>query len=187
MLRVYANKAVFDETRQPLGEGETIEETHGKFWTDPLLVVIPDPRTLLDDIKGWIEPKNLCNGQGMRWEYQLDETLLVKLTAPLAEHFTAWKEDRMDKTNCPLYMVLSGCGTGKSRMLDEMKELFKLAADRTAGEHKSELQKRLSEAYVFKVNFENGTSYKNDFPKENENEEFDISVRMLYQLIGIED
>ncbi|CAK4099806.1 unnamed protein product [Aphanomyces euteiches] len=149
MLRVYANEAVFDETRQPLGEGETIEETHGKFWTDPLLVVIPDPRTLLDDIKGWIEPKNLCNGQGMRWEYQLDETLLV----------TIW------------FSV----------------DVARLAADGTAGEHKSELQKRLSEAYVFKVNFENGTSYKNDFPKENENEEFDISVRMLYQLIGIED
>ncbi|KAF0716953.1 hypothetical protein As57867_002565, partial [Aphanomyces stellatus] len=118
----------------------------------------------------------------MRWKYQFDETLVGKLTTPLIEHYNAWESGYMDKTRNPLFMVLSGCGTGKSRMLDEMKELFKLAANRATGEHKSELQKRLSEAYVFKVNFENGTFYKNDFDEVHH----EVSVRMLYQLIGKE-
>ncbi|KAF0712464.1 Aste57867_4825 [Aphanomyces stellatus] len=183
-LHVYANKAAFDGKDkpdgkdEPLGVGETIED-HGKLWTDPLLVVVPGPATLLDCIKGWIEPKNLCNGKGMRWKYQFDETLVGKLTTPLVEHYNAWESGYMDKTRNPLFMVLSGCGTGKSRMLDEMKELFKLAANRATGEHKSELQKRLSEAYVFKVNFENGTFYKNDFDEVHH----EVSVRMLYQLL----
>ncbi|KAF0685737.1 Aste57867_22416 [Aphanomyces stellatus] len=176
-LFVYANKAAFDGKDEPLGLGETIED-NGKLWTDPLLVVVRGPATLLDCIEGWIEPKNLCNGNGMRWKYQFDETLVGKLTAPLVEHYNAWESGYMDKTRNPLFMVLSGCGTGKSRMLDEMKELFKLAAFRT----QHDLQKRICDAYVFKVNFENGTSYKADF----EESEYEVSVRMLYQLVGKE-
>ncbi|KAF0693323.1 Aste57867_15700 [Aphanomyces stellatus] len=174
-LFVYTNKAAFDGKDEPLGEGETIEDD-GKLWTDPLFVVVSGPATLLDCIDGWIEPKNLCNGKGMRWKYQFDETLVGKLTTPLVEHYNAWESGYMDKTQDPLFMVLSGCGTGKSRMLDEMKELFKLAAVRA----QHELQKRICDAYVFNVNFENGTSYNADF----EESEYEVSVRMLYQLLG---
>ncbi|KAF0703896.1 Aste57867_7477 [Aphanomyces stellatus] len=179
---VYANQAAFGaENRVPLRSSAVLTGL-GTDEDDALLVVVPGPATLLDCIKGWIEPKNLCNGKGMRWKYQFDETLVGKLTTPLVEHYNAWESGYMDKTRNPLFMVLSGCGTGKSRMLDEMKELFKLAANRATGEHKSELQKRLSEAYVFKVNFENGTFYKNDFDEVHH----EVSVRMLYQLVGME-
>ncbi|KAF0689250.1 Aste57867_19282 [Aphanomyces stellatus] len=174
---VYANQAAFGaENRVPLRSSAVLTGL-GTDEDDALLVVVPGPATLLDCIQGWIEPKSLCSGKGKRWEYQGDKALVEKLDAPLVCHYEAWKDGRQDKTVHPLFMVLSGCGTGKSRMLDEMKELFTSAAIRA--EHGG-LQERISDAYVFNVTFENATSYGAQF----EEAEHEVSVRMLYQLLG---
>ncbi|KAK1938140.1 hypothetical protein P3T76_009290 [Phytophthora citrophthora] len=73
---------------------------------------------------------------------------------------------------------MSGPGTGKSRMLDEMKGLLYEAAVRAKDQT---LIDRMKKPYLFRVTFENGTQATGsllnpDIP------ELDISYRMLYQL-----
>lgn len=75
-------------------------------------------------------------------------------------------------------LVLSGPGTGKSRMLDEMKALLCKAAVES---NSQDLIKRMENAYIFRVTFENGTSTVGSL-LDYENPELDIRFRMLYQL-----
>ncbi|KAG9402538.1 hypothetical protein AC1031_007148 [Aphanomyces cochlioides] len=73
----------------------------------------------------WREPKRLCRSSGQDWPYQGAPELATELTKPIAEHYKAWQ---MDKQNHTIILVLSGPGTGKSRMQDEMKGLLCEAA-----------------------------------------------------------
>lgn len=74
----------------------------------------------------------------------------------------------------PVFLTFSGPGTGKSRLLDEFQNLCLRALQK---EKYEELYERLEKAYVFKVTFENGTSYS-----KLREPSFEIGTRMLYQL-----
>lgn len=69
--------------------------------------------------------------------------------------------------------MLSGAGTGKSRLLDEFQSLCVAALQHSS----PELSCKVKDAYVFKVNFENGVS--TDPYHEGG---YSIGSRMLYQM-----
>ncbi|OQR89637.1 crinkler (CRN) domain-containing protein [Thraustotheca clavata] len=126
----------------------------------------------------WREPKRLCASVGQDWPYQGASKLAAELTKPLAQHYNAWQHKNEDKQNHVIILVMSGPGTGKSRMLDEMKGLLCEAA---VWSKNQALVKRMKSAYVFRVTFENGTAAVGSL-LDGKNPEFDISYRMLYQL-----
>ena len=55
--------------------------------------------------------------RGASWNYQHSETIQRILATQLADHFTAWQRKSTDKGDHPLFIVASGPGTGKSRLL----------------------------------------------------------------------
>ncbi|EGZ27799.1 hypothetical protein PHYSODRAFT_554186 [Phytophthora sojae] len=132
---------------------------------------------LLDSLE-WKKPRRLCASSGQDWPYQGESELAGHLVEPLALHYTAWYLQNEDKQNHAINLVLSGPGTGKSRMLDQMKGLMCAAA---ALSNNRKLKERMENAFVFSVTFENGTSATGSL-LDRDNPEFDISYRMLYQL-----
>ncbi|KAK1930433.1 hypothetical protein P3T76_014104 [Phytophthora citrophthora] len=125
----------------------------------------------------WNDTKSLCSSHGSTWKYQGKPELVETLVEPLVGHYNAWKRGDEDKQNHALHLVMSGPGTGKSRMLDEMKGLLYEAAVRSKDQT---LIDRMEKPYVFRVTFENGTQatgslFNPAIP------ELDISYRMLYQ------
>jgi len=91
----------------------------------------------------------------------------------LLTHYQAWKENNADKQLHPLFLSLSGPGTGKSRLLDEFHLLCKNACGDTG-----ELAARLQDAYVFKLTFENGST-----GFENDKMSIELGRRMMYQIM----
>jgi len=138
---------------------------------------VPTVEDLLKTLE-WREPKQFCGSSGRDWEYQGRTELVNKIEAPLVKHYNAWKDRRDDKQSHALFLVLSGPGTGKSRMLDEMKVLLYKAAEQSKNE---DLMQRMRNAYVFHVTFENGTLANSELLDSKE-AEFQVSYRMLYQL-----
>lgn len=99
--------------------------------------------------------------------------MLDTIQEPLPGHFAAWQENSTDKLRHPLFIVASGPGTGKSRLLQEFPALLdnlKLS---------EELMERIQQRFVFHVGFENGTPYDPNF---DTNVTFSIGRRMLFQL-----
>mmetsp|Transcript_3771 Transcript_3771/g.5769 ORF Transcript_3771/g.5769 Transcript_3771/m.5769 type:complete len:149 (-) Transcript_3771:631-1077(-) len=76
-----------------------------------------------------------------------------------------------DKQNNPLYIVFSGPGTGKSRLLEEFPRLARLSATTT------KMKKFLQEGVVFHVSLENGSTYIRN--NEGTNFETVIGSRMM--------
>ncbi len=126
----------------------------------------------------WREPKLFCTSDGHVWEYQGKSELADTIKDPLVEHYDAWQDGRQDKQSHALFLVLSGPGTGKSRMLDEMQNLLCAAAEQSK---KKDLMQRMKNAYVFHVTFENGTSVTGPLIN-SKTPELDIIYRMVYQL-----
>ncbi|KAJ1563142.1 hypothetical protein HK096_001911, partial [Nowakowskiella sp. JEL0078] len=93
----------------------------------------------------------------------------------MEQHFVHWKLNQIDKTTIPLYCVLDGAGSGKSKLLTELKTIAAKSVEN------KELRKRLQTVNVFNVSFENGTML--DLRIENDPLQA-IGTRMLYQLIG---
>jgi len=139
---------------------------------------VPTVEDLLKTLE-WREPKRFCTSSGKDWEYQGKSDLAITIKDPLVKHYQEWEDGSEDKQNHPLFLVLSGPGTGKSRMLDEMQVLLCLAAEQSK---KEDLMQRMKNAYVFHVSFENGTSATGKQLLNPEFPDFDISYRMLYQL-----
>ncbi|KAE8881653.1 hypothetical protein PF003_g34293 [Phytophthora fragariae] len=119
------------------------------------------------------------NFSGKDWPYQGASELVAVLTDPLLDHYKAWEAGNEDKQNHAINLVLSGPGTGKSRMLDEMKDLLCKAAERSKNQN---LVKRMASAYTFHVTFEDGTGSNGSLLLSDEVPEYDVSYRMLYQL-----
>ncbi|KAG9411203.1 hypothetical protein AC1031_016841 [Aphanomyces cochlioides] len=190
-LHVFKNKSAFDRKKKPLEEDSTIGKL-GSSKAEAFIVVVPahDLLAIQDAVEPpeqlqallqmleWRKPKRLCGSAGQDWTYQGSEVLVTTLVDPLVQHFKAWQIKNWDKQNHALNLVLSGPGTGKSRMLDEMKSLLCKAAELAEDE---ELISRMKTAFEFRVTFENGTAAIGSLI-DSANPEFDISYRMLYQL-----
>ncbi|KAF9409162.1 hypothetical protein BGZ76_005728, partial [Entomortierella beljakovae] len=121
-------------------------------------------------------PKPLLGTSGASWEYQASGALLRTMKDEIEAHFASFKAGHIDKSTMPMYLFLSGSGTGKSRNASE----FHNAAIQCIGHTNDELRRRLETAWVFHVSLENGFSLQ---PLENDPLKA-IGSRMLYQLLS---
>jgi hypothetical protein len=108
------------------------------------------------------------------------------------EHYTAYINGLIDKQHIPLYLFLSGAGTGKSRNAAELHKtaydcfngtLFPKHKDAELAKREEKLARMLENAFVFHISLENGTSlgYYDSDPWTA------IGSRMLLQLLGEPD
>ena len=112
----------------------------------------------------------------MVWEYQRSECLDKMLKEAIRCHYQNFKDGIIDKSCMPMYLFLSGAGTGKSRSAAEFSRTAVNCLDDGEDE---ELRERLRNAWVFHTTFENGTSLR-----QHEQEGFHaVGIRMLYQLL----
>lgn len=97
-------------------------------------------------------------------------------------HFSNYMDDHIDKTTIPLYLFLSGAGTGKSRNAAELDKTIHSCFDGTYFDKNEQLASQLRTSFVFHVSFENGTSlriYEDDPWKA-------IGTRMLLQALQVD-
>ncbi|KAF9101346.1 hypothetical protein BGX27_011512, partial [Mortierella sp. AM989] len=123
----------------------------------------------------YANPRPIISTPGVDWEYQASEDLLQTLREEVREHFDHFRAGMFDKTYMPLYLFLSGAGTGKSRNASE----FHRTAIQCLTEEDVELRNRLQNAWVFHVSLESNTAIRRD---EN-NATHAIGSRMLLQLL----
>ncbi|KAI8595726.1 hypothetical protein EDD21DRAFT_358778 [Dissophora ornata] len=102
------------------------------------------------------QPRPLVSSSGVSWEYQASEELLESLPIGFREHFRDFQSGQHDKIYMPLYLFLSGAGTGKSRNASE----FHLTALRCLADGDEGLKSRLQNAVVFHDSLENGTALR---------------------------
>ncbi|RGB22757.1 hypothetical protein C1646_775582 [Rhizophagus diaphanus] len=121
----------------------------------------------------YLKPEPLLRTSGANWEYQPDPTLNEILQKAIREHYDAFLKGDFDKTNIPIYLFLSGAGTGKSRNANEFQQtaISSVSKDKV-------LLARIKDAYVFNVSYENGTALR---PREDPF--LAIGTRMLFQLL----
>ncbi|CAG8823218.1 23435_t:CDS:2, partial [Gigaspora margarita] len=127
----------------------------------------------LPDILEYKEPLSLLSTKGADWDYQKAPELREILKSWLTEFFDAYKNGKREKKNSPLFTIMGGAGIGKSRLLTELPQIARSAVDN------DELKKRLDNALVFNISFENGTAYD---PDKDKGPLFAIGTRMLWQL-----
>ncbi|RGB31505.1 hypothetical protein C1646_763981 [Rhizophagus diaphanus] len=107
-------------------------------------------------------PTPLLYTDGFSWDYQESHKL--------EEELRRVQRNRRDKTNTPIFFMVTGAGCGKSRNATEIPNIL-----RKIFVNDLELRSRLEDALTFAITFENGT-------KINLSTETSISKRMLYQL-----
>ncbi|CAG8446398.1 6099_t:CDS:2 [Funneliformis mosseae] len=86
-----------------------------------------------------------------------------------------------DKTYIPIYLFLSGAGTGKSR---NAEEFHRTAIACLSEDEDLNLRKKIEDAFVFSVGFENGNSLRCDVEQSAYRY---IGTRMLKQLLPDQD
>ena len=74
------------------------------------------------------QPTPLVATLGSSWEYQESPEVMDTLNNTLPQHYTNWKQSRKDKQLHPIYLICSGPGTGKSRLLNEFPNLYRKIA-----------------------------------------------------------
>lgn len=73
-----------------------------------------------------LTPGALVNTAGRQWDYQASPDLTKILREEVEEHFNNYENKLFDKNTIPLYLFLSGAGTGKSRNATELdKAVYK--------------------------------------------------------------
>lgn len=125
-------------------------------------------------------PGVLVDSPGSAWDYQASPDLIEVLRKEIQRHYYYYALERqVNKTTMPLYLFLSGAGTGKSRNATELHETALKCFDGTYHRHQNEqLAGRLRNPMVFHVSLENGTSLR---PEEDPWRA--IGGRMLLQLL----
>ncbi|KAG0271060.1 hypothetical protein BGZ95_001193, partial [Linnemannia exigua] len=120
-------------------------------------------------------PQPLFRTTGLNWTYQPDSKLYDNLRHSIRDHHHNFFKGLRDKSTIPLYLFLSGAGTGKSRNAQE----FHQSAVSCLTEEDRELRNRIEHAWVFHVSLENGTSplFQEVDPIEA------VGNRMLLQLL----
>ncbi|CAI2190318.1 6574_t:CDS:2 [Funneliformis geosporum] len=133
----------------------------------------------------FIKLKLLLYCTSSEWTYQPARTLYEKLRDKLKEHYKNFFQANIDKTYIPIYLFLSGAGTGKSRNAEEFYRtaIACLSAvlswdilghivgtanawDIGNGHHclsvdeDLELRKKIEDAFVFSVGFKNENSLR---------------------------
>ncbi|CAG8693137.1 4128_t:CDS:2, partial [Funneliformis caledonium] len=124
----------------------------------------------------YMKPEPLLYTSGANWEYQPDPSLKQILRRELKKHYENFILGRFDKLNLPLYLFLSGAGTGKSR---NANEFHRMAITCLSAQEDEELLTRIKEAWVFLVSYENGLALRT----EESHPFFAIGTRMLFQLL----
>lgn len=119
-------------------------------------------------------PTPLLYTDGLSWDYQESPKLEEELRVHVQNLYSVFKENKRDKSNTPIFFMVSGAGCGKSRNATEIPKIL-----RRIFVNDLELRSRLEDALIFAITFENGT-------KINLSTETDANVsiakRMLYQL-----
>ncbi|CAB5353877.1 unnamed protein product [Rhizophagus irregularis] len=125
----------------------------------------------------YIEPEPLLHTSGANWEYQPDPSLKQILREALRKHHKNFTLGRIDKkSDLPLYLFLSGAGTGKSRNANEFHQTAIICL---SAQEDGELLTKIKEAWVFHTSYENGFGLKNG----EDNPYLAIGTRMLFQLL----
>ncbi|CAG8520800.1 247_t:CDS:2 [Ambispora leptoticha] len=124
----------------------------------------------------YLKPEPLLYTSGANWEYQPHPSLKQILRRELKNHYENFILERFDKLNLPLYLFLSGAGTGKSRNANEFHQT---AITCLSAQEDEELLTRIKEAWVFLVSFENGFALQS----VESNPFLAIGNRMLFQLL----
>ncbi|GET03519.1 crinkler (CRN) family protein, putative [Rhizophagus clarus] len=123
----------------------------------------------------YVKPAPLLLSTGANWEYQPDPTLKEILQKAVRGHYESFLQGNIDKSHIPLYLFLSGAGTGKSR---NANEFYQTAISCLSVSKDKDLLARIKDAYVFHVSYENGTSLR-----PGEDPFLAIGTRMLAQLL----
>ena len=100
------------------------------------------------DLK-YLEPEPLLKTEGLSWQFQRSDELMNTFKDALLSHYENFISKRIDKISIPIYLILAGSGTGKSRIATELPQLAKDCAV-----NNPELQERLESALVFNISFE---------------------------------
>ncbi|CAG8433446.1 1783_t:CDS:10 [Diversispora eburnea] len=124
----------------------------------------------------YVKPEPLLYTSGTNWEYQPDPSLKQILRRELKNHYENFILGRFDKLNIPLYLFLSGAGTGKSRNANEFHQT---AITCLSAQEDEELLTRIKESWVFLVSYETGLALRSD----ESNPYLSIVTRMLFQLL----
>ncbi|RUS29163.1 hypothetical protein BC938DRAFT_480973 [Jimgerdemannia flammicorona] len=123
----------------------------------------------------YVAPKPLLGSSGLTWEYQAGPALLQTLQTGIRDHYKSYRSGNIDKITMPLYLFLSGAGTGKSRNASE----FHRTVVECLGDEDEELKNKFRNAWVFHVSLENGSTLRDD-----ETSAFRaVGNRMLLQLL----
>ncbi|CAG8558329.1 3630_t:CDS:1 [Racocetra fulgida] len=115
----------------------------------------------------------LLYSSGLRWNYQLNQSLHETLQTELLRHYQHHKNGEHDKSYIPIYLFISGPGIGKSRNATEFHRTTVECAPLD-----SELRNRLENAWVFNVSYENGSSLR----ISEQDTYLAVGTRMLLQL-----
>ncbi|CAG8774095.1 42730_t:CDS:2 [Gigaspora margarita] len=119
------------------------------------------------------KPTPLLYSSGLRWNYQLDQSLRETLQTELLMHYQHHKNGERDKIYIPIYLFISGLGIGKSRNATEFHHTAVECATKD-----SELRSRLENAWVFNIRYENGNSLR----ISEQDAYLAVGTRMLLQL-----
>ena len=121
----------------------------------------------------------LVNSPGSHWDYQISKELRDTLRHEIRLHFNYHEKGIFDKRRIPIYLLLSGAGTGKSRNAAELHNTAYKCFDGSYFEEKDEkIASQLQDLIFFHVNLEHdGLLYGENDPLRV------IGIRMLFQLL----
>ncbi|GES91209.1 crinkler (CRN) family protein, putative [Rhizophagus clarus] len=111
---------------------------------------------------------------GSDWDYQESPELEKVLRKDVRGLYDVFKKSYRDKSNTPIFFMVSGAGCGKSRNATEFPKIL-----RKIFKDDPELGPRLLDALVFNIPLENGTLLNT---REERKANVAIAKRMLYQI-----